>query len=110
MSLPVTSRPNDVTRGYDPRRSQLDSFTNHGPSLQAAHHHQAARCPPPHWPDDYWSAYSSSTLPVTSSRCYHHVTSSADVTDVVVKDDRLTTSVQTGMVAYAGQFISVSYY
>ena len=121
-SLPVTS---DVTRGgYD--RRDVDFFAHRhltpSPTVpagfsQALLWHQpvergsvADRCAPgARWPDDYW-AWSSTPCDATvtppgDARRRYHVTmsSSADVTDLVVKDERLT-SVPSGMVAYAGLF------
>ena len=124
-SLPVTT--NDVTRGYDRRAVEFFAAHRHlppSPPVPVAgfvHRplwHQsdqrgivADRCAAGgRWSsDDYW-AYSSTpsdatvTPPCDVRRRYHVTTPSpADVTDLVVKDERLTT-VPPGMVAYAGLF------
>jgi len=130
-SPPLTSLPvatNDVTREYDPNlRRTVEYYAQHhfqpSPPASAGFSHPSVghngsqrvtvpdRCPsgPPRgpWLDDYW-AYSSMPCDatVTSScearRRYHVTTPSpVDVTELVVKDERLT-SVPSGMVAYAG--------
>ena len=123
-SLPATTH--DVTREYDPNpRRTVDFYAAHhiqpSPPASAGFSHPSLghngaqcgtvpnRCPARSpWLDDYW-AYSATPCDatVTSSceaRRRYHVTipSPVDVTDLVVKDERLR-SVPSGMVAYAGQ-------
>ena len=133
-SLPAPT--NDITRGYDPNPGRAVDFFAHHRHLQPSPpapvvfnhpslaNHDAGRGAVPDrcanaptrspWPDDYW-AYSSTPCgaPVTSScearRRYHVTTPSpVDVTDIVVKDERLS-SVSAGMVAYAGQSVVFLY-
>jgi len=106
---------NDVTRGYDPAGRRTGEFfgrhhVQSSPPVSAGFSHRPTqhagvsdRCPVSRgpWLDDYWP-YSSA--PSDKSRLRYHVTmtSPADVTDLVVKEERLT-PVPCGMVTYAGE-------